>query len=91
MQADLDLMQPRFSHDPRQTREKPIMTGSPIVRAHGVCNQDTEQRAQIKEHLTVLLTEMRQAIAWHVPISTPRVRITRLGASSPMLVSPCLS
>ena len=53
MKADLDLMQFRFTHDPRQAQEQPVVIGRRIVEPFAIGNQHAKQRAQLEKLMPI--------------------------------------
>src|SRR6185437_4305535 len=65
MKADLDLMQFRFAHDPRQAQEKPIVVCRRVIEPFAIGDQHAKQRAQLEElmPISVVTREARRVQA----------------------------
>jgi hypothetical protein len=53
VKPDLDLVQFRFTHDPRQAQEQPVVVGRGIIQAFAIGNQRTKQRAQFEQLMPI--------------------------------------
>src|SRR3954451_5765200 len=69
MQAQTDLMQFGFAHDPRQAEQQPIVVGARIVEALAIGEDHAEQRAQFKQlmPIAVVARQPRGIEAEHQP------------------------
>src|SRR3954454_21053022 len=53
MQAQTDLMQFGFAHDPRQTEQQPIVVGTRIIEALAIGQDHAKQRAQFEQLMPI--------------------------------------
>ena len=53
MKPNLDLVQFRLTHDPRQAQEQPVMIRSRIVQTFAIGNQHTKQRAELEKLMPI--------------------------------------
>src|SRR3954463_5514155 len=69
MQAQADLMQFGFAHDPRQTEQQPIVVGTRIIEALAIGQDHAEQRAQFEQlmPIAVIARQPRGIQAEHQP------------------------
>src|SRR3954454_14792747 len=69
MQAQADLVQLGFTHDPRQAEQQPVMVGGRIVKALAVGQDHAEQRAQFEQlmPIAVVARQPRGIEAEHQP------------------------
>ena len=55
MEAHPDLMKLRLTHDPRQPEEQPVMVSARIIETLAICDQNCEQRAELKQLVPVAI------------------------------------
>ena len=69
MQAQADLVQLGFAHDPRQTEQQPVMVGARVVEPLAIGQDHAKQRAQFEQlmPIAVIARQPRGIEAEHQP------------------------